>query len=145
MRKYIYLLAVLLVAIYLMKGALATQYKYPIPQDVNNYPIQGAMGVPYEFESAVTTTSYASFATVPLTGNDAGRQYRSLCAYNPSTTIDVYLCLGSSSSCSTDMVKVPAGKGLCLDNIYYGPLNLITTVWAKLGSAGSVTPSVEIW
>ena len=135
----------LIIALAPLSGFAITQYKYPVPIDPYNTPIQGALGLPYSFLPTVSTTSYVNAITLPLTGNEAGRQYRSICVNNPDTTIPVYVCMGDSSACSTDHIVVPALKGLCLDNIYYGPLNQVSNIWLKLGSAGSVIPLVVVY
>lgn len=121
------------------------QYKYPVPKDPTNTPIQNALGLPFVLEATLTTTGYAKIGDLPLSGNNAGRQYRGICAYNPDTSVSVYLCFGTASACSTDMIKIPPEKGICLDNIYAGFFNDITAVWGKLSGAGTSDVEVNIW
>lgn len=122
-----------------------TQYKYPVPKDPVNVPIQNALGLPFAYQATLTTTAYVKISDLSLSGNNSGRQYRAVCAYNPSTTESAILCFGTSSACSTDMMIVPPAFGLCLDNIYAGFFNDITAVWGKLSAAGSSDVQVNIW
>lgn len=129
----------------LIPGVLLAQaYKYPVPKDPANTPIYGGLGLPVHGESVtLTTTSYADVLTVPSTGNDINRQYRHICSYNPSTTLEVRLCFGTA--CSSPQMVIPAGMGLCLDHTYFGVFNDITVIRGALSGAGSVVPKVTIW
>lgn len=122
----------------------------PVPQDFRGSLVQGPLGVPAMPSPVptITGTAYVDVMTLPTSGDSQNRQWRSICLYNPSSSSDLYVCLGDS--CSTDMIKVRAsssGMGLCMDNTYFGPLNStpITKVRARLGTAGSVAPDVIVW
>lgn len=117
---------------------------YPLPRDSNNYPIPTNLGTPVFAEPTLTTGSYVSMLTLPTTGVNYGRQFQSICAYNPSSTRTVYICLGTGG-CSTDMMKLPAQTGLCLDKLYFGYQNNITDVYGKLDTTGSVAVALTVW
>lgn len=126
-----------------------SQYKFPVPKDVTNTPIYGALGLPVFGTATVTAATFADFMTVPLTGDNSGRQYRAICIYNPSSARELSVCFGSG--CTTAQIKIPAGNagtvggGLCLDNVYFGFFNDITVIRAALDTTGSVTPEITIW
>ena len=126
----------------------ATQYQYPVPKDVNNTPIYGGLGLPFSGSMTPTTNAYdnAVAVTAPLTGSNSGRQYRHIAVYNPSTTRTVYVCFGgaTSSGCADNMIVAP-GYTVVLDSVYYGELNNITKLYAKLDSAGTSAVVVHGW
>lgn len=120
-------------------------YKYPVPRDPTNTPVYGGLGLPFYSGVTVTAATYIVSATVPLTGNDIYRQYRSVYVYNPDTTRTVYACFGGSTACATDQMKINPGYGLIFDNVYYGYLNGITNIYLRLDSTGSVVVEVGGW
>ena len=118
----------------------------PIPKDQNNTPMYSAQSYPY-FATPVTltTSSYVDVFTLPNTGWDANRIWKHIMIRNPDAARTVYICLGISSVCVTDMIKVPATFGIVLDDITIGYPNQITDIWARLDSSGSVVPEITIW
>lgn len=121
----------------------------PVPQDFRGTPIQNPLGLPImpSPTPTLTGTAYVDVMTLPTTGDNTNRQFRSICLWNPSS-VDLYVCFGAS--CSTDMIKLrgsSSGAGLCMDNTYFGPLNStpITKIRARLGSASTVSPDVVVW
>lgn len=128
---------------------LGQQYIVPYPHDVLNTPMTTANGVPFTGTMTATTSSYdnAVAVTVPLTGINVGRPYKSVSIYNPSTTRTVVVCFGTAgqaSSCS-DNVSIPPGLGLALDFVLYGSPNNKNTVFGRLDSAGSSAITVNMW
>jgi hypothetical protein len=136
----------LFLALFITITAMAQQSPVPVPKDINNSPIYGSSGLPRFVEGVtVTGTSYVSLATLPTTGVNFGRAWRHIAVRNPDATKSVYICLGASS-CSTDMMKLPPGIGLVLDDTLYGPAWLdVTNIYGRLDSAGSVAPEVTFW
>lgn len=118
---------------------------YPVPRDVNNMPIPTSLGLPVFANQTLTTASYVAVLTLPTTGVNYGRQFSSICVKNPDATRTIFVCFDGASSCSTDMLKVPPSLGLCLDKLYFGRLNDITTIWAKLDATGSVSADFTVW
>ncbi len=136
-----------LIVLILSLWSLSVYASNPVPKDQANTPVYIGTGRPYFSEATtLTTTSYVALFTLPSTSQeDKTRTWRGLAVYNPSISASVYICLGDSTSCSTDMMKVPPSLGLVLDQTYFGPLNSVTTVWGKLSTGGSVVPEVTVW
>lgn len=117
-----------------------------IPRDSGNVPLYGGLGLPYLIEPTVNNTTYDSSHRTALstTGADQGRQYRHMSIYNPSASVSVYICVGNSNGCTTDMWKAPPTIGMVDDSAYFGPANGITYVYYRVTS-GSVVPLVRWW
>lgn len=117
-----------------------------IPRDSANIPLYGGLGLPYLIEPTVNVASYDTShrTALSLTGADKGRQYRHLSIYNPSASISIYVCVGDSTGCSTDMWKAPPSMGVVDDSAYFGPANNITHVYYR-ATSGSVVPLVRWW
>lgn len=117
-----------------------------VPKDSNNVPIYSGTGKSVFSEAVtLTTSSFALLLTLPTTGESYVRSWKHIVVRNPDATRSVYICLGGSSSCSTSHLKIPPLLGLALDDLYFGPLNSITTIWGKLDSSGSVIPEITVW
>lgn len=142
MRKL--LLALGLIAL----NAFAVQYNAIVPKDINNVPIYGGLGIPFSGTATPTANAYDDTikVAVPLTGVNAGRQYRSISVYNPSLTRTVYVCFGgdAAAGCSDNIIVNP-GYAVVLDNVYFGALNDITNIYLKLDSAGTSAVQVQGW
>lgn len=117
-----------------------------VPKDKLNVPIYGGIGRPLFYESVtLSTSSYVKLVTLPSTGENSYRMFRGIAVRNPDASRSVYICLGSTSSCSSDAMKIPPAQGIALDQVYFGFINDVTDIWGKLDSAGSVTPEITIW
>lgn len=120
--------------------------KYAVPKDINQVAIHDeALGLPVFTEATtLTTNSYVSVLALPSTGNNLNRQWRKISVNNPSSTRSVYICFGGAT-CATDMIKVPTSTKIVFDGLYFGPMNSVTTIYARLDAGGSVVPEVTIW
>lgn len=137
---------VFLIALLFASQANAQQYPVPVPKDVVNEPIYGGLGAPRVFEPTVTATAYgADYITVPTTGADFGRQFRSFYVYNPSATRTIYACFGPDTGCSSDDAKIRPQMGIVYDGILAGYYNRVTRIYFKLDSAGSVQIDAGLW
>jgi hypothetical protein len=118
-----------------------------LPVDKNGIPLQeNSLGLP-TFSEAVTltTSSYVSLLTVPATGHNATRVYRHMIVKNPSSTRTLYICFGDSSSCATNMLKIPASTTIAYDGLYFGAPTSVVKIYGKLDDTGSVVPELTIW
>lgn len=128
-------------------GAAADTFQTPVPKDIFNTPIYGGLGMPqFDQSTTLTSTSWATVLTIDFTGVNIGRQFRHICVFNPSTTLEVRICFGAG--CTTPQMVVPAGSsgaGLCIDHSYFGYLNSITLIRGSLSGGGSVNPQITVW
>lgn len=152
MKKLLIVLSAILMPLLLLAAAgdytgTVSKVNFALPKDINGVAMHDeSLGLPV-FSEAVTisSTAMAAVLTLPTSGNNASRQWRKLMVRNPSAARSVYVCLGSASSCSTNMLKVNVSTTVVLDGLYFGPMNTVTTIWGALDAAGSVVPEVTIW
>jgi len=145
--------ALVFLALFLgIKSAFAQRSVQVMPIDAQSNPLDSSLGLPWACEVALTSASYggSQYCDLPAnSGQNTGRVYRAIAIYNPSSTLKIYLCFGSSSGCSTettsDMMIVPPSLGLVEDHALYGINSNTTRVWFRLSSAGTVTVSAQGW
>lgn len=118
----------------------------PIPKDQNNTPMYTAQGRSHLVPAfTLTTNAYVDVFTLPTDNLNINRIWKHIGVYNPSAARAIYVCFGTSTSCTTDMMRIPPTLGLILDDVTYGYNNNVTDVWMRLDSAGSVSPDVTLW
>ncbi len=127
--------------------AIAQQSIIKAPRDSTNAILYAGLGLPYLIEPTITNTTYDNTNRTALssTGADTGRQYRHLWIYNPSTSLGVYVCVGDSTGCSTDMWKAPFGVGVVDDFAYFGAANNMTYIYYRISAGGTATPIIRWW
>lgn len=138
----------ILALILLSSHAFAQRSVQALPVDNKGTPLIAGLGLPYLCEVSVSLATYNAGAVCSLpanSGEETGRMYRHIMIYNGDTADSAYVCLGNSTSCVTDMIKVRPESGLAQDFALYGPGNSITTLWVRMGSAGAATVDVMFW
>lgn len=137
---------ILLLALLLSLPAMAQRSAMGLPVDNKGTPLIAGLGLPSTCTQTVTTATYTENCAIPAnTGDNTGRMYRHIQVYNPSSTASVFVCLGNSTSCATDMIKIRPGAAVTQDFALYGPGNLVTNIWFRLSSAGSEVVDVNVW
>lgn len=118
----------------------------PIPKDQNSTPMYTAQGrVHLAPAFTLTLNTYVDVFTLPATGDNYQRIWKHIIVRNPDANRTVYVCFGNSTSCTTDMIKIPPALGLAIDDVTYGFNNSITDIWMRLDSGGSVSPDLMVW
>lgn len=127
--------------------AFAQQTSLRLPRDSMNTPLIAGLGLPQLCEVAVTLATYdpAAVCQLSFSGVNQQRQYRHIMALNPSTTDSAYICFGSDTGCSTDMMKLRPGYSLTQDFGFFGVGNNITRVWVRMSAPGATTVDVTVW
>lgn len=130
-------------------AAQAQQSPLRLPRDSMNTPLIGGLGLPYVYEPSLTNTTYDNSHRVqlPTTGPDTLRQFRHFWMYNPNGSISVYACAGGNdaASCTRDHWVAPPSTGFVDDFGYFGQGNNVTYLYFRIGSAGTIVPSVRYW
>jgi len=137
---------ILLLALFMSLPALAQRSVQGLPIDNKGTPLIAALGLPFTCSQTITTDTYTQSCDMPAnTGDNTGRMYRGIQIYNPSLTASVFVCLGPTASCATDMIKIRPGAAVTQDFALYGPGNAVTKVWFRLSAPGSEVVDVNIW
>ena len=137
---------ILMLLMHLPLHSYAQRAVQALPTDNKSTPLIAGLGLPAMCETTVTAATYVAFCAVPASsGDNTGRSWRHIQIYNPSTTKSVYVCLGDTSSCSTDMIKIRPGAAVTQDFALFGPSNSAPRIWLRLSSAGSEVVDVNLW
>jgi tetrahydromethanopterin S-methyltransferase subunit H len=136
----------ILLALLLSIPCLAQRAQLGLPTDNKATPLIAGLGLPAMCETTVTTATYTEYCAVPSSsGENTGRAWRHIQIYNPSTSKSVYVCLGGTSSCSTDMIKIRPGAAVTQDFALFGPSNEAPRIWLRLSASGSEVVDVNLW
>lgn len=143
MKKIIMLLTLLVVS----RFTLAQQSIIKAPRDSTGSILYAGLGLPVLIQPTVAVAAYdtSNRTAISQSGANTHRQYRHLWIYNPSGTLGIYVCVGDSTGCSTDMWYAPPSTGVVDDYAYFGEGNNITHIYYRLSSAGSVVPTLRWW
>lgn len=127
--------------------SFSQQSYFRLPRDSNNTPLIAGLGEPYLFEPTGTSTTYivGQRVAIPLTGNDALRQYRHISVFNASTTRTVYICVGDGAGCTRDWYKARPSQGFVDDFTYFGVGDAKTHIYYRIDSAGTAAFDLRIW
>jgi hypothetical protein len=152
MKRIIIGLLMVLTPVLLMGAAgdwvrTVSKVNFALPRDVNGVALHNAsLGLPVFSEAVTLTSSTATLLlSLPTTGNNANRQWRKMLVRNPDSTRTLYLCFVNTANCTTPNIKVPANTTFVLDDLYFGPMNSVASIYSKLDTNGSVTPEITIW
>lgn len=143
MRKLLILLTLMVFS----RGTIAQQSIIKAPRDSSGAILYAGLGLPYLIQPTIAVTAYdtSNRTALSTTGADTKRQFRHLSIYNPNASIGIYVCVGDSTGCSSDMWYAPPSLGVVDDYAYFGQGNNITHVYYRLSSAGSVVPTIRWW
>lgn len=137
----------LLLALIVSRGTFSQQSIIKAPRDSTGAILYAGLGTPYLIQPTLTNTTYSTGVRTQLsiTGIDTGRQYRHLWLYNPSSTLGLYVCVGTASGCSTDMWYAPPSVGVVDDFAYFGTASNTPYVYYRISGSGTVMPTLRWW
>lgn len=137
----------LILMVIVSRETFAQQSVVRLPRDAANNPLIAGLGLPFLINPTITVTSYdtSNRTALSTTGADTNRQYRHVWVYNPSASVGIFLCVGNSTGCSTDMWYAPPSLGFVDDFAFFGAANNITHIYYRLSGAGTVAPVIRWW